>query len=740
MTGPSRRRLAAPTVAMLVLALVAAPAAMAVPADDPAAHAGSEAPTADPADPTGPTAAAEPADPAEPADRVVLLWEGEVAPAVRDAVLAGYGRPGLRLGRMDTVEVGADRAPAVAAALAAHPQVAAAEPDRPVALAAGVQGTSTLATSTSTATPASAPAPAPAPNDPLFGEQWGLENTGQLLTTTGSSASTPGVDVGARRAWAWTRGTPQITVAVIDSGVDLAHPDLAGAFWQNPGESADGRDTDGNGFVDDLNGWDFIAGRPVIAAEPTSMPAEVHGTQVAGVIAARQNDVFGITGLAPEVRIMALRGFEEVNETSGAGSSDIATLVAAIGYAVANGADLINASWEAGVNSAVLERAVADARIPVVAAAGNRGLDLDGPAVALPASFDLPNVLAVTAIDPKGERPSFASYGATTVDLAAPGVSIVTTTRGGGHTRIGIDGGAVSGTSFSAPLVSAALALGWSVAPTTSTADLIDTLLRTTVPQPSVAGITTTGGRLDAGAFLAGLERPVCGRAGIPVAGFPDVAPAGTHARAIDCIADAGVTTGFPDGTFRPGGEVTRGQLATFLAGVLEAAGAFDAPAVTTDTTDTADPADPADGDPADPADDGPTGIGSFPDAFPDDDGSVHEPAIDALAALGILQGDRDGLIRHRSAVTRGQLAAMLVRTHAVLVAEERTPTRPWFPDVAGTTHATSIAVARDLGLVRGRDRVTYDTAATSRRDQMASTLARLLDALARDGVSVQER
>lgn len=628
-----------------------------------------------------------PEDVEDPDGRVVVLWDDDVPAPARAAALSRYGTHTPRSGPVDTVTVGAGRVAQVAAEVASLEGVLAAEPDRTVHLAA------------------EEPDLAPVPTDPLFAEQWALENTGQLVGLDGEPASTAGVDVGARTAWARTRGNGQVTVAVIDSGVDLSHPDLDGAFWENPAEVVDGTDTAGNGFVDDVNGWDFVAGGPVVATDHLSLPAEAHGTQVAGVIAARTDDLLGVTGLAPEVRIMPVRGFEQIDEAA-AGSSDIPTLVEAIAYAVANGAQVINASWEAGLGSPVLERAVADAGIPVVAAAGNRGSDLDGPATAIPAAFDLPNVVAVTAIGPRGELPAFASFGATTIDLGAPGVGIVTTDIGGGHTTLA--GGAVSGTSFATPFVSAALALALSVEPTTSTSDLVDAVLRTTTATPSLAGRTTTGGWLDAGALLAGLERPVCGREDLPVAGFEDVEPTATHGRAIDCIAELGITAGFDDGTFRPDDEVTRGQLATFLDGVLVDAGVL--------------AEDPAAREPDD-----------FPDAFTDDDGSVHEPAVDALAALDILRGDDEGLIRHHAPVTRGQLAAMLVRTHAVVDGVMREPSRSWFQDTPATTHATAIDVARDLGLVRGRDRVIYSPEVTTRRGQMASTLARLVDSLARE-------
>lgn len=662
---------AALTVTVLTLAL-------ALPAGSPSATAA-----------TSPDeTSSDTAPPAAPAgDRVVVLWRSEASGALRRQVLEQAGTVTATAADIDTVAVPAGAGPAVARRLSEHPAVAIAEVNVPVRLATG---------------PAPAPALAPLPNDPLFPLQWGLENTGQVVLLDGS-VSEVGVDVNIRGAWALTRGSPQVTVAVIDSGVELTHPDLAGAFWENPGELLDGRDTNGNGYVDDVNGWDLVAGRPIVAADPMTAEGESHGTQVASLIAARSDDEVGIAGVAPEVRIMPVRAFAESSTESGAGVSTIELLIRAIDYAVVNGADIINASWESSADSAILERVIADAAVPVVAAAGNRSLDLEVAGVSVPAGFDLPNVIAVTAIDPLGAVPHFATVGASTIDLAAPGVGILAATAGGGYTDVEL--GPRSGTSFAVPHVSGALALGRALAPTISTLDLLDTLLRTTAAQDNLAGRTTTGGRLDAGAFLRGLERPVCGAAPLPVAGFDDVGVTSIHAPAIDCLVALDVAAGYPDGTFRPSEGVTRGQFATLVAGLLAAA-------------DGVLPVDP-------------------PDAFGDDDGSVHEPAIDALASLGILRGDGEGAAHPGRSVKRGQIAAMLVRATALLEGAERQATRAWFSDVGDSVHAPEIAVARDLGLIQGRDRVTFDAATGASRDEVASMVARTLDALGRSGVDI---
>ena len=632
----------------------------------------------------------------EPGDRIVVLWQPAATPDVRAEVLGRLGvapaadSPGPSL---DVLVPGRGQLERVRSTLADHPAVRAVDIDQVVRLAP----VELEEPDTEDAPTDEDPGLAPPPNDPLFPQQWALENTGQLASAT----STARPDIGARTAWATTQGEPQVTVALIDSGIDLDHPDLAGAIWVNPGERVDGTDTNGNGFVDDVNGWDAVRRTPIIAADPSSWVPELHGTQVAGVLAARGDDGFGIIGVAPQVRLLPVRAFSEANSAEpGAGRSDIATLAAAITYAVDNGADLINASWESGTESAVLESVLADAGVPVVAAAGNRGLDLDVGGTVIPAGYDLDNLVAVTAIDPDGQVPRFATTGASTIDLAAPGVSIVATLPGGGHSTLG--SGSASGTSFAVPFVTGTLALGRSVAPEASISDLLDALLRTTAVEPTLVGRTGTGGRLDAGAFLGALSRPACGDHAWKPAGFPDVPLDNVHASAIDCLVGRGIVRGDLDGRFVPADTVTRGQVATLVAGLIAVTSVL------------------------------PSGA---PDAFPDDDGSVHEPAMDALAALGILAGDDAGRGRPDDPVTRGQLASILVRTHGLLTDAQPAGTRRWFRDTSGSVHADALDVARELGVLRGTSRAVAEPAAGSRRDQVASTVARTLDAVARAGV-----
>jgi subtilisin family serine protease len=247
------------------------------------------------------------------------------------------------------------------------------------------------------------------PNDPGYGLQWGLNNTGQ-------TGGTPGADIHAQGAWDVTKGSNNIIIAVVDTGVAYDHPDLSGNMWVNTAElnGLPGVDDDHNGFVDDIYGWDFINndGYPV--------DYDQHGSHVAGIIAARGDNGIGVSGVMWSARIMPLR-FLGVT-----GSGDVAKAAEAIEYAANNGARIINASWGGNDYSNTLYNAIDYARqknVLVVAAAGNDENNNDaGPFY--PASFNLANIISVAASDRNDALAVFSNYGAASVHLAAPGVSI----------------------------------------------------------------------------------------------------------------------------------------------------------------------------------------------------------------------------------------------------------------------------------------------------------------------------
>lgn len=282
------------------------------------------------------------------------------------------------------------------------------------------------------------------PDDPLFSEQWYLQNTGQYQGQAG-------VDVGALDAWTTNKGEGAI-IAIIDSGVDWQHEDLRDNIWINPGEIADnGIDDDGNGFIDDIRGWDFVdlggtycfENEDCFDEDNDPMDVNGHGTHCAGIAAAAQNQL-GISGIAPQARIMPVRaGFH----TPLGGALHTSFIIQALTYATLNGADIISMSfgntWSNDLQPE-LEFAVSMGAIPI-AASGNFGSTLPS----YPAAS--PSVISVGAIDYNNERAFFSNYG-TLVDIMAPGLSIMSTWPGNNYQT-------ASGTSMACPLVAGMVAL-----------------------------------------------------------------------------------------------------------------------------------------------------------------------------------------------------------------------------------------------------------------------------------------
>jgi subtilisin family serine protease len=339
-------------------------------------------------------------------------------------------------------------------------------------------------------------------NDPYYaaGHLWGLNNTGQ-------SGGLADADIDAPEAWDLARGNGSTVVGVIDSGVDYNHPDLAANIWTNPGEvPGDGLDNDANGYVDDVRGWDF-ANR-----DNNPMDDNGHGTHVAGTIAGAGNNGVGVTGVNWNARIVPLKFMNS------GGTGYLSDAVAAINYATAlkqRGVNIrvTNNSWAGGAYSSTLYDAIRrhnDAGVMFVAAAGNNGQNVD-TALSYPSAYNLPNVVAVAATDRSDVLGSFSNYGATQVDLAAPGVSITSTARGGGYATM-------SGTSMAAPHVAGAAALGWAYSPGATVQGVRDALLAGVDKPAALAGKVATGGRLNAfntlkqlGAFTVAGTTPAAG-------------------------------------------------------------------------------------------------------------------------------------------------------------------------------------------------------------------------------------
>lgn len=359
-------------------------------------------------------------------------------------------------------------------------------------------------------------------NDPRYtnGSQWPLLNVGQ-------NNGTADCDIDADEAWFNQGNATNVVVAVIDTGLRLTHEDIVGNLWTNPGEIADNSiDDDLNGITDDVHGINTVPTTPT--GDPTDADTGTyHGTHVSGIIGAVGNNSLGIAGVTLDVQIMALKAAD-------LGSSiPLTNVVECIGYAVDNGADIINASIgftglvQAGVD--FLEDAVEDARnagVILVAAAGNSNSNNDANPV-YPANTDLNNVVSVMATDrrdrvagilstnydllyyPGGAVARYSNYGQTSVDLAAPGGAILVTLDGSGnvtsqtHEVMSLDGASnngyrvLSGTSQAAPHVAGALALVRARFPAEDYLHAIDRILISVDRPVTLDNLCATEGRLN---------------------------------------------------------------------------------------------------------------------------------------------------------------------------------------------------------------------------------------------------
>lgn len=318
------------------------------------------------------------------------------------------------------------------------------------------------------------------PNDPQFGLQWALHNAGQ-------GGGVLGNDIGIEDVWDEFQDTGNIVVAIIDTGVDFEHPDLAPNMWVNAGEVPDNQvDDDHNGYVDDIHGYDFVNDD----GEP--MDDNVHGTHVAGILGAVGNNAIGVSGVAWQAKIMALKF---LNAGAGGSTSDA---IPAIEYALANGAKILVNSWgDSNYNPALFSaiRAADAAGALFFAAAGNQGRDNDDDPF-YPAGYDSPNVVSLGSIDANDSLSSFSNFGRLSVDFAAPGGEILSTKPNGTF-------GYISGTSMSTPYAAGAAAVLWSRFPELSHRQARNILLQGSAPRTYLQGKTLMGGVLDVAGALA---------------------------------------------------------------------------------------------------------------------------------------------------------------------------------------------------------------------------------------------
>lgn len=253
------------------------------------------------------------------------------------------------------------------------------------------------------------------PNDTYFTDQWALLNTGQDPGLHGDPG-VPGVDIKATDAWGITKGSSDLVVAVIDTGIQIDHPDLIHNIWTNPLDTSNTLDDDNNGYIDDVHGWNFLSDNNQLYS---ALDGDWHGTSIAGIIAASTNNGIGVAGIAPNVKIMPLKfiGAEYGYETD---------LIEAIAYAEEHGAKIANISADMINPSQALKDAIDASSMLFVTSAGNYGQNSDENPT-YPASYNSPNIISVAALDHKGLLLTSSNYGSTSIDVAAPGLSLMST-------------------------------------------------------------------------------------------------------------------------------------------------------------------------------------------------------------------------------------------------------------------------------------------------------------------------
>lgn len=324
------------------------------------------------------------------------------------------------------------------------------------------------------------------PDDALLddGKQWGIDNAGQLGGIEGS-------DVSAVEAWDIANDASGVIVAVLDSGIRYTHEDLAANMWVNAGEIAgNGLDDDNNGYIDDIHGINTVGinGERTPETEGDPMDDLGHGTHVAGIVGAVGNNGVGITGVAWKVKLMGLKFLDSQGEGSDADA------IECINYAREQGAHIINSSWGGLDFNPLLGDAIEEANeagIFFVAAAGNESSNNDDQPN-YPSSYAYPNVVSVTATDKRDGFATFANYGETEVELAAPGVGIHST-----YFSSDTSYRALSGTSMATPFVSGAIALLITQFPEESMASILNRLYSSTDTVDSLARRCRVGGRLN---------------------------------------------------------------------------------------------------------------------------------------------------------------------------------------------------------------------------------------------------
>lgn len=410
------------------------------------------------------------------ADRDLIVgFSAGISPTEqRQLIRQAGGRPGERIGLIDSyvVDGGSDTAK-VASKLNASGDVKFVEPDGEFKFDR-------------------------TPNDPIWTTSTSSMLHWSLLNTDYGS---PDADIDITEAWDIKTSSKSVLVADINTGVDAGHGDLSANLWRNTGEygGQPGVDDDGDGLVDDINGWDFGDNDGDISDQSTTNPG--HGTTVAGVIGAVGHNGFGIAGVNWKANIMALK-FSK----NGGSEALISDALDALDFAIKQGAFVVNMSFgttgAACSSEALLSAfdAAESAGVLVVASSGNDGIDTDSsPERHCPSALANSNIIAVASSDSTDSLPTQSNFGAQSVDLAAPGAQIYTTYPGGGFAQ-------KSGTSYAAPHATGVAVLLKALNPNASVKQVRDAILTSVDSKPQLAGKVATGGRLNAFAAMKKID------------------------------------------------------------------------------------------------------------------------------------------------------------------------------------------------------------------------------------------
>lgn len=312
--------------------------------------------------------------------------------------------------------------------------------------------------------------------------------------TSTTTTSVSGIDINVEDAWDIYTGGNEVVVAIVDTGIDYTHQDFDDVLWINEDEiSNNGKDDDGNGYIDDVYGWNFYNNNNKVYTGSE----DAHGTHCAGTIAASGDNSIGTSGITNTdyIKIMSVKA---LGGTNGTGSTE--AVIKAIKYAEDNGATICNLSLGSTTNDKALYQTIASSSMLFVIAAGNgdeqTGYGVDADITPnYPAAYALDNIISVANLQSDGTLNYSSNYGETSVDLAAPGTYILSTTTDDTYSFM-------TGTSMAAPMVTAAAAMVYSYFDDISLADTKNIILDSVTPLDSLDGLVATGGMLNIGAAL----------------------------------------------------------------------------------------------------------------------------------------------------------------------------------------------------------------------------------------------